>query len=344
VLEYAVMEDRVFLFVLTRGATTATPAIELHEIEAGTSALRRQVRELTRRIASRDLDLGGPAARLYDLLVRPARAAIRARDRIILVPDDVLWELPFQALQPADGRYLVETAAISYAPSVAVLGDMKRAGGNGPGPATLLAMGNPARSEPGVARARGALGPLPDAEREVRTLGRLYGAGTTKTYVGAEAREDVLKAEAGRHRILHLATHGVLDDTSPLHSYVLLTRGSGSEEDGLLEAREIMGLELRADLAVLSACETARGRFGAGEGVVGLSWALFVAGCETTVVSQWKVASESTSDLMLEFHRRLRSGGRKDEALRRAALKVLADRRYRHPFYWAGFIVVGDGD
>jgi CHAT domain-containing protein len=159
--------------------------------------------------------------------------------------------------------------------------------------------------------------------------------------VGADAREDVLKAEAGRHRILHLATHGILDDASPLNSYVLLSRGKGTEEDGLLEAREIMGLDLRADLAVLSACETARGRFGAGEGVVGLSWALFVAGCQTAVVSQWKVASESTSDLMLEFHRRLRSGGPKDAALQRAALKLLADRRYRHPFYWAGFIVVG---
>ena len=207
-------------------------------------------------------------------------------------------------------------------------------------------MGNPVLPEPGPSRGRAAtrsasLGPLPDAEREVRTLGRLYGARATKTYVGADAREDVLKAEAGRHRILHLATHGILDDASPLNSYVLLSRGKGTEEDGLLEAREIMGLDLRADLAVLSACETARGRFGAGEGVVGLSWALFVAGCQTAVVSQWKVASESTSDLMLEFHRRLRSGGPKDAALQRAALKLLADRRYRHPFYWAGFIVVG---
>jgi CHAT domain-containing protein len=102
-----------------------------------------------------------------------------------------------------------------------------------------------------------------------------------------------------------------------------------------------MELDLKADLAVLSACETARGRIGAGEGVIGLSWALFVAGCPTTVVSQWQVESASTTELMVGFHRRLRDGAGKAEALRGAALALMADDRYNHPFYWAGFIVIG---
>ena len=100
---------------------------------------------------------------------------------------------------------------------------------------------------------------------------------------------------------------------------------------------------MHADLAVLSACETGRGRPGAGEGVIGLSWAFFVAGCPTTVVSQWKVESASTTELMLAFHRNLRSGRSKALALQAAALKLLRESRYRHPFYWAGFVVVGDG-
>jgi CHAT domain-containing protein len=111
-----------------------------------------------------------------------------------------------------------------------------------------------------------------------------------------------------------------------------------------------MGMDLRADLVVLSACDTARGRFGAGEGVVGLSWAFFVAGTPTTVVSQWKVESVSTEHLMTEFHRNLQSALKNSsqkiseaDALRLAVLKLNKNELYRHPFYWAGFIVVGDG-
>ena len=111
-----------------------------------------------------------------------------------------------------------------------------------------------------------------------------------------------------------------------------------------------MQLDLKADLAVLSACETARGRFGAGEGVIGLTWALFVAGVPTTVVSQWQVESASTRDLMLHFHRALKAPSTagsasptKAEALRQAALKLMKLKETRHPFYWAGFVLVGDG-
>ena len=186
--------------------------------------------------------------------------------------------------------------------------------------------------------------PLPEAERMVKGLAQMYGANASRVYVGAEAREDVLKAEANKYRILQLATHGVINNASPMYSHIVLAQGEGGKEDGLLEAWEIMQMDLQADLAVLSACETARGRIGAGEGVIGITWALFVAGCPTTVVSQWKVESSSTTELMLEFHRHLQAGAGKGEAMRRAALKLMADKRYNHPFYWASFIVVGDGN
>src|SRR4029079_16712822 len=144
---------------------------------------------------------------------------------------------------------------------------------------------------------------------------RLYGAARSKVYVGAEAREDRVKSEAGAAGILHFSTHGTLNNAAPMYSYLTLAE-VGSNDDGLLEAWELMQLDLKADLAVLSACETARGRIGAGEGVIGLAWALFVAGCPTTVVSQWKVESSSTAELMLSFHLNLKSGMSKSEALR----------------------------
>jgi CHAT domain-containing protein len=146
--------------------------------------------------------------------------------------------------------------------------------------------------------------------------------------------------------VLHLATHGFLSDSSPMYSSILLARSATSEDDGLLEAREIMNLDLQADLVVLSACETARGQIGDGEGIIGLTWAFFAAGVPTTVASQWKVDSESTTELMLAFHRGLRqehgSAFATARSLQGAALKLLHTPQYAHPFYWAGFVVVGN--
>src|SRR5262249_48108264 len=186
---------------------------------------------------------------------------------------------------------------------------------------------------------------------EVEALEQFYGKASSKVYIGAAAREEVVKQESNRYRILHLATHGILNDASPMYSNVMLSQAPGkSNEDGLLEAWEIMNLNLDADLVVPSACETARGRVSAGEGMIGLSWALFVAGCPRAVVSQWKVQSASTAELMVEFHKgfktrfvRARPATSTAEALRQAALKVMQNPRYQHPYCWGGFVVVGDG-
>jgi CHAT domain-containing protein len=167
--------------------------------------------------------------------------------------------------------------------------------------------------------------------------------------IGAAAREDAVKTEMGNYRVLHFATHGVLDDHNPLYSYIVLAPSIDSREDGFLEAWELMKMDLKAELAVLSACDTARGRIGDGEGMIGMTWALFVAGVPTTIASQWQVPSESTTRLMLDFHRKFAAGGSarkvsKAEAWRLAALVMIKDPRYRmKPYYWAGFVVVGDG-
>lgn len=119
----------------------------------------------------------------------------------------------------------------------------------------------------------GGAGALPEAERQVGTLGQLYGAAHSRVYTGAEAREDRFKAEAGRYRILHLAAHGVLNDAGPMYSHIMPSQGAtDAAEDGLLETSELLNLDLYADMLVLSACETARGSVRPGEGMVGLSW------------------------------------------------------------------------
>lgn len=354
VLEYVVTEKRVFLFVLPpAGGDVGEPALEVHTLEIGREELARRTDDLRTRLAHRDLSFREPATALHRLLLAPVGRRLRGRNTLLIVPDGPLWELPFQVLLSPAGRYVLEEHAVAYAPSLTVLRETRRLRRQRSPARTVLALGNPTlpRAEGGKtpAAVRSALDPLPETEREVRALGRLYGAGRSTVFVGADAREDRVKVEAKRHRILHFASHSFLDDASPLYSQIVLAPSVGgaaediAADDGLLEAREIMDLDLQADLAVLSACETGRGRVGAGEGVIGLTWAFFVAGCPTAVVSQWKVDSASTSELMLAFHRRLRAGQPTASALRQAALSVKRDARYRHPFYWAGFVVVGDG-
>jgi CHAT domain-containing protein/Tfp pilus assembly protein PilF len=306
------------------------------------------VRAFRRALAERDLAVASRARALHDLLIAPAAAQIASRPKLVVVPDGPLWELPFQALMPRAGRYLVEDRSISYVPSLTVLREMharRRAAGAG----SLLALANPTLGETGPTRGTALMGgeslaALPEAEEQTRALAALYPASDRRVYVGAEAREDVFKREAGRHRLLHLATHGLLDDANPLYSQLVLAAPRpGDAEDGLLEAREILGLDLDADLAVLSACDTGRGQISGGEGLIGLSWSFFVAGCPTTVVSQWKVESRSTSALMVAFHRELRAGRPRAEALARAMRSQMRRPQWRHPFYWAAFAVIGDG-
>jgi CHAT domain-containing protein len=352
-LEYVVMDEATYLFAVTQAAERSDADVQVFTLPIQRAELARQVESLRQRLAWRDLGFRDAARRLYDLLLKPARAQLRGKINLVIVPDDKLWELPFQALLADDNRYVLEKSAVSYAPSLTVLREMAKARRRGveTSETSLLAFGNPALGRETVARPALVLGdekldPLPEAESEVKGLGRLYGTARSKIYIGAEAREDRAKTEAGDFQVLHFATHGVLNNAAPMYSHLVLAQGD-QNEDGLLEAWELMQLDLKADLAVLSACETARGRFGAGEGAIGLTWALFVAGVPTTVVSQWKVESASTRDLMLDFHRRLRIPAKapvmKAGALRQAALKLMKNQETSHPFYWAGFVLVGDG-
>jgi CHAT domain-containing protein len=354
-LEYVVMDDVTYLFSVTKAAGKPA-AVRVYSVPVKREDLSKQTEHLRQQLAGRNLGFRAAANELYQLLLKPAQAELRGKTNLIIVPDDKLWELPFQALLAEDNRYLIERSSIAYAPSLTVLREMKAQRSqrqSGTSPYVLLALGNPALGRETFERATlalrdGKLDPLPEAEAEVKALGQLYGAARSKVYVGAEAREDRAKTEAGQMRVLHFATHGVLNNAAPLYSHLVLTQKDASE-DGLLEAWELMQLDLKADLAVLSACETARGRYGAGEGMIGLTWALFVAGVPSTVVSQWKVESASTRELMLNFHRVLQTPASaakdqptKAEALRQAALKLLKQPETSHPFYWAGFVLVGD--
>lgn len=337
-IEYVVSERNTLVFIVTRNGA-GKPRLRAHVLGVGQAELARRVTRFRTLLVQRDLRAPEAAKALAGTLLGPAMHELAGTRVLCIVPDGPLWQLPFEALSMPDGRYLVEHFASFYAPSLSVLREVMAPRASAPAPGTLLAVGNPA-----VSRGNGALPPLPEAEREVRALADLYGS-SAKVLIGRRATESAVKAELPRYRILHLATHARLVDANPMYSSLILAGGGGQADDGMLEAWELLDADLHSDLAVLSACETARGRFRVGEGVIGMTWALFAAGCPSSVVSDWTVSSAGTSELMLVFHRGLlrRQGTpfAKAKALRDAKMRLLRSDRFAHPFYWSAFVLIG---
>ena len=331
IVEFVLGGDRTFAILV---APTSIRAISLNVTSA---ELIRQVRQFRDQLGMRDLRTVATARSLYDQIFAPLRQELAGVTNLIVIPDGVLWELPFQALRSPEGRYLVEDLAVSYAPSIMVLREMMRLRSGAGAARTLLALGNPAGD---------AADALPDAETEVRRIARIYGH-SSRILVGADAREDRWKALAPGYRVIHLAAHGLLDDASPMYSSLQLARSQATgSDDGRLEAWEIMSVPLKAELLVFSACDTARGRVAPGEGMLGLMWAGFVAGSQASLVSQWRVDSKSSAALMIAFHEAWNSsagGISKARALQAASVAVLRSPGLSHPFHWAGFILAGDG-
>lgn len=343
-LQYVVRADGVYLFTY-RGASAESLSVRHYDIPIPLETLNAWVAELSRAIENRDSRWRLPAKRLYDVLVAPAARELRGARTVVIVPHGILWGVPFHALVGPSGQPLIEKAAVEYrlaTRSGAPKQRPRRIRSDG----LILAFANPV-PEGKPARARSfsvadSVRALPDAEAEVRSVGALYAGSKRRIYIGAEAQESRFKLEAPRARILHVAMHGFAESEWPMYSGLLFARPpAGDPEDGILEAREIAAMKLHAEVAVLAACETGRGEYDWAEGVVGLPWAFLVAGTPTVVVSQWKVSSRSTSQLMADFHTRLRQPGvTAAEALRGAQRALRARARYAHPIYWAPFVTI----
>lgn len=277
----------------------------------------------------------GEETALNNMLIRPLASRVKTW-HLAIVPHGVLHYLPFAAL--SDGRrFLIDDHVLSVLPSASSLAHIKQ-NAVGRTPAPPLILGNPATVEPG-------LDPLPYAEREARAVADLY---QTVPLLGAAATEGALRQQVAQAGLVHLAAHGRFDAGAPLASVVYLapdalgpegatTRG----QDGRLEVGEIYGLDLgRADLVVLSACETQRGALSAGDELVGLTRAFFFARTPSVIATLWKVDDRATGLLMERFHTYLRAGMSKGEALQQAQLSVR--ETYPNPSHWAAFVLSGD--
>jgi CHAT domain-containing protein len=349
ILSYAQTRDQWIVFLI-EPKTRGERRVSMRIVPIGSEALRKKIARFISFVDQRNLRADELGEELYALLVAPNERAVLEAQRLCIIPHRALWRVPFHALLGKSGRRLIDVAPVFYAPSVAVLveAEARRPARRPDSLPALLAFANPVVADTTASLYRAfdrnaPLGAIPETEWEVRAIAEFYDKNRTQIHIGGQAAEGIIKREAPRYDVLHIATHGLAHDHAPMFSSLLLSCENKGDEDGLLEVREIVDLDLHADTVVLSACETGKagGDDRRRDPVIGFSWAFLAAGCRTTVVSQWKAHSAATATLMIEFHRQLANGVSKPEALREAQMVLRRDPRYRHPFYWAPFVVVG---
>jgi CHAT domain-containing protein/Tfp pilus assembly protein PilF len=388
-LAYSVGATESYLFVVTRGGLAAAVTLPPGEAE-----LRRRVTALRRLIEEarpggspvepfRRAELAQAARELYAALVRPAERWVAAARRLAILPDGPLHVLPWGALMrepgPAvrrDEAYLGAWKPFHVVLSATLFAELKRGrqAAEAPRKLSLVAFGDP--HVPAWARVAGAgsrladaglrsavergvaLAPLPYARQEIQELARLF-PGAARTYLGEEATEERAKAIGSSARVVHFATHSLIDEESPLDSAVVLSLPeelAAGRDNGLLQAWEIFdGVRLDADLVVLSSCESGLGHELAGEGLIGLTRAFHYAGARSVMASLWKVSDRMTGELMLRFYRHLKAGQPKDVALQSAQRELIGRRVTTRgedgrqielegsaPYDWAAFEISGD--
>lgn len=378
-LEYMFGQQELFLFVIDKNSihVSIIPAdvrklsAEIERLVPAHAIGRGEVK-LAKQVPSDD----DVYYDLYGQLLQPAEPYFSEKKTLLIVPDGVLYYLPFEMLhvrppyaeagaaRRRSKSYLIERYAIAYAPSASVWEQEAQYSSVAQGKRkTLLAMAPFAEKAnhpilPNrLAQVRGLpaavkaeirklyLNRLPYSEKEVEEIGKLFGS-TADFLLGESATKQVMVTKGRNYRYLHLATHGFVDSKYPMYSGLAFY-------NSLLQTYEVFNLQLEADLVTLSACETGLGQLRTGEGMVGLARAFMYAGTPSVVVSLWSVNDEATSLVMTAFYRNLRAGMNKGEALRRAKISMIesgsnadtrrtAGERYSDPFFWAAFVLVGD--
>ena len=292
---------------------------------------------------------------LFGKLIEPYIPWINDR-KIIIVPNEQLAYLPFEALLtdscPLEINYrklpyMVRKYSVSYTYSATLLsqtkGHFRLKARN-----ALLAIAPQyaltARNIPTPERTRqyiDNLYPIPGAREEAIEAQRIFPG---KLLVDREASEENFKRLAGKYDLLHLSMHTIIDDADPMFSKLAFTRGADSTEDGLLNTYEIYNLRLKCQLAVLSSCNTGKGKMLRGEGVMSLARAFIYAGCPGIIMSLWEVEDKTSVGLMGYFYKFLWKGKTKSDALRMSKIKYLAeaDPLMAHPYFWGGFVFIGD--
>lgn len=355
IVEYVATEKGLRAFVVT--ATTAR-VLTLEDASGGEKSLGGRVDAARRAcLGTASADEADALDALAQYLLHPVLDALPVPvDHLVIVPDGPLGSLPFAALPTKPGTprpYLVESYSLSLAPSgsaLAALGQRDEVDS----PLLLAAFGDPvvptaaadasaASSALAMLTARFDLAPLPATRREVEWVTERV-QGDSLRFLGADATVDELRRIVDRQpRVLHLATHTVVDRRTPDASAVLLSASrDGGFDDGVLRVPEIATLSIPAELVTLSSCDSGEGEWVPGEGVLGLARAFLVAGSRSVLCTLWLVDDDASASFMQQVYHHLDRGFPRSEALRRAQLAFLRNDETASPRFWAPYVVLGN--
>ncbi|MDX1618323.1 MAG: CHAT domain-containing tetratricopeptide repeat protein, partial [Balneolaceae bacterium] len=378
ILEYAFSTHSLVVFLITKHAVRSE-IIENPPSAGGRDRITRSVELFRDAILAHSPieDLRADGKELTETLIAPFEVELSAHPNLIIVPDGVLAYLPFEAL-PFGDRFLVEKYNVKYAPSLttftllnkpATRFDMDLLAVAGVNPNGTGEAGSPPPESANRLIQKRNYPVLPATVTEVDSIASKFQRASIhkRGNISERSLKQLLREN---YRYIHLATHGVIDEDHPGLSGLVLSGAGGSNpasrEDGLLRSSEIYQLDINSDMVVLSACNTGLGKIVKGEGILGLQRSFFYAGVPTVAVSLWNVYDRSTAFLMNDFYAALLSNqasnplgsawssvlrwvgwdrstpyGASAPAMRQAKLKMLDHPLFRHPVYWAPFIVVG---
>ncbi len=316
-LSYKVTEDNVYLWLVTASGT------KFYQVSTDAGEIEQLVRSYRTRVQRLE-SVSEELERLSKMLIVPALQDLEGLRYLGIIPDGPLHFLAFAALSGANGA-LIETHPIFYSPAASVL-KFTFAKRSAVKLTKVLAVGNPDLGNYNYQ--------LPLAELEARSI--RWDFPDLDILTGAKATKEWLVANISQYGIIHLATHGEFDDVNPLLSSLWLA--SQNPGNRRLTMREVFGLNIRADLVTLSACQTGLGKLEAGE-LIGLNRAFIYAGTHALVSALWRVDDLATSVLMKHFYRNY---AKMDKATSLRQAQLLVKKEFPHPAYWAGLTLVGD--
>jgi CHAT domain-containing protein len=307
------------------------------------------------------LDAEKIAYRIYRELLFPLESGLYKNiDTLVIIPDGVLNYLPFETLMYRQvGQkfsYLINNYKVSYGPSCSVLAYIRNQGTSYQYFKRLLAIGDPIytvshQSSGNIFKKyfhekfinqHFTFSAIPYSRNEIKAISEYFVSIDREIYLGKEAREEIIKNKGSKsYEIIHFACHSFIDRRQPFRSALVLNQDTDGTEDGFLFVSELYNLRLRANLVILSGCQTANGTIEQGEGILGLTRAFFYAGANSVISTLWAINDKSTVYFMKKLYFFLSKGSSKVEALRLAKCEMLRSG-YSHPFYWAAFILSGD--
>lgn len=336
-LEYAVLKDKVLIWLISKND------LSVAKYDISSEVLQDKILTYLQLI-SRNIEPDNQrklASELYQILIDPIKDKLESDKELCLIPDKILFRLPFATLFSeryfASEKYLIEEYKLFYSPSanVFLICSKKAKEMETQTSEVLLSVGNPEFNQ----NAFKDLQLLPSAEKESRQIAEYYTQSTVLT--DKNATKENFKENLTQADVVHFAGHYVVDERSPLSSSLIL---AGNERNEASMANyEIFGEKpSHLRLMVLSACQTEIEKYYNGEGMIGAARTFLAVGVPLVVASQWEVDSDATEQLMSDFHRRRKTENLSTaEALRQSQIAMLRNEKYNQPYHWAAFITLG---